>query len=70
MHLDALENAGAYGSHALTVLANAGSKTLPLLNKIPNLRFTGKGVYTNLPVGGAYPRLRRDGVVLWLRANC
>ncbi|HTX17108.1 MAG TPA: molybdopterin cofactor-binding domain-containing protein [Bacteroidota bacterium] len=54
LHLDALENSGAYGSHALTVLANAGSKTLPLLNKIPNLRFTGKGVYTNLPVGGAY----------------
>jgi len=54
LHLDALENAGGYGSHALTVLANAGSKTLPLLNKIPNLRFTGKGVYTNLPCGGAY----------------
>lgn len=53
-HLDALENAGGYGSHALTVLANAGSKTLPLLNKIQNLKFTGKGVYTNLPVGGAY----------------
>ncbi len=54
LHLDALENAGGYGSHALTVLANAGSKTLPLLNKIENLRFTGMGVYTNLPVGGAY----------------
>ena len=54
LHLDALENSGAYGSHALTVLANAGSKTLPLLNKIQNLKFTGKGVYTNLPVGGAY----------------
>ena len=54
LHLDALENSGGYGSHALTVLANAGSKTLPLLNKIKNLKFTGKGVYTNLPVGGAY----------------
>jgi CO/xanthine dehydrogenase Mo-binding subunit len=54
LHLDALENSGGYGSHALTVLANAGSKTLPLLNKIQNLKFTGKGVYTNLPVGGAY----------------
>jgi CO/xanthine dehydrogenase Mo-binding subunit len=53
-HLDALENAGAYGSHALTVLSNAGAKTLPLLNKIENQKFTGKGVYTNLPVGGAY----------------
>ncbi len=50
----ALENTGAYGAHALTVLANAGSKVLPLLNKIPNVRFTGKAVYTNLPVAGAY----------------
>lgn len=54
LHLDALENSGAYGSHALTVLSNAGSKTLPLLNKIDNLKFTGLGVYTNLPCGGAY----------------
>lgn len=54
IHLDALENAGAYGSHALTVLSNAGAKTLPLLNKIENQKFTGRGVYTNLPVGGAY----------------
>ncbi len=53
-HLDALENSGGYGPHALTVLSNSGSKTLPLLNKIENVRFTGKGVYTNLPVGGAY----------------
>ncbi len=53
-HLDCLENSGAYGSHALTVLSNAGSKTLPLLNKIENVKFTGKGVYTNLPCGGAY----------------
>ncbi len=54
LHLDALENSGAYGAHALTVLSNAGSKTLPLLNKIENVRFTGKSVYTNLPCGGAY----------------
>ena len=47
-------NTGAYGSHALTVLANAGSKVLPLLNKVPNVRFTGRAVYTNLPVAGAY----------------
>ena len=53
-HLDCVENSGAYGSHALTVLSNAGSKTLPLLNKIKNVKFTGKGVYTNLPCGGAY----------------
>ncbi len=54
IHLDALENSGGYGSHALTVLSNAGSKTLPLFNKIENVRFTGKSVYTNLPCGGAY----------------
>ncbi len=54
LEMDALMNAGAYGSHALTVLTNAGSKTLPLFNKIPNLRFRGRSVYTNLPVGGAY----------------
>ncbi len=54
LEMDALMNAGAYGSHALTVLTNTGSKTLPLLNKIPHLRFHGRSVYTNLPVGGAY----------------
>ena len=47
-------NAGAYGPHALTVLSNAGAKVLPLFNKVENLRFTGRSVYTNLPVGGAY----------------
>ena len=54
LEMDALMNAGAYGTHALTVLSNTGSKVLPLFNKIENLRFTGKSVYTNLPVGGAY----------------
>ena len=54
LELDALMNTGAYGAHGLTVLSNAGSKVLPLFNKIPNMRFTGKTVYTNLPVGGAY----------------
>lgn len=49
-----LMNAGAYGSHALTVLSNAGSKVLPLFNKIKHVEFNGKTVYTNLPVGGAY----------------
>ncbi len=54
LDMDALMNAGAYGSHALTVLANAGSKVLPLFNKIENINFVGRTVYTNLPVGGAY----------------
>jgi len=52
--MDATQNTGAYGTHSLTVLSNAGSKTLPLYNKAPHLRFTGRSVYTNLPVGGAY----------------
>ena len=47
-------NSGAYGSHALTVACNTGSKTLPLLNTVPNLRFEATSAYTNLPVGGAY----------------
>ncbi|MFH1610186.1 MAG: molybdopterin cofactor-binding domain-containing protein [Candidatus Bipolaricaulota bacterium] len=52
--MEALSNTGAYGSHALTVLSNVGSKTLPLYNKAEHLRFHGKAVYTNLPVAGAY----------------
>lgn len=54
MEVDDLMNAGAYGPHALTVLSNAGGKVLPLFNKIENLKFTGRSVYTNLPIGGAY----------------
>lgn len=54
LDMDALMNAGAYGPHALTVVAMAGGKPLPLFNKIPAMRFRGNTVYTNLPVGGAY----------------
>lgn len=54
MDMNDVMNSGAYGAHALTVLSNAGSKVLPLFNKIENLNFTGRSVYTNLPVGGAY----------------
>jgi putative selenate reductase molybdopterin-binding subunit len=52
--MEVLSNTGAYGTHGLTVLSNVGSKTLPLYNKAPHVRFTGDAVYTNLPVGGAY----------------
>ncbi|MGD2061607.1 MAG: molybdopterin-dependent oxidoreductase [Acidimicrobiia bacterium] len=52
--MEVLSNTGAYGTHSLTVLSNVGSKTLPLYNKAPHVRFTGDAVYTNLPVGGAY----------------
>lgn len=54
MDVDALMNSGAYGAHALTVLSNSGSKMLPLFNKIENVHFLGRSVYTNNPVGGAY----------------
>lgn len=53
LDLQVLMNTGAYGSHGLTVLCNTGSKTLPLYH-CPNVSFSGKTVYTNLPVGGAY----------------
>ncbi|MEW6709756.1 MAG: molybdopterin cofactor-binding domain-containing protein [Candidatus Riflebacteria bacterium] len=48
-----ISNTGAYGSHALTVLSNCGSKVLPLY-RADNIEFIGDTVYTNLPVGGAY----------------
>jgi len=51
--LDILMDTGAYGSHALTVVCNSGSKTLPLY-RWETIRFRGTSVYTNLPVGGAY----------------
>lgn len=54
LDMQVLSNTGAYGTHSLTVLSNVGSKTLPLYNKAPHVRFSGDAVYTNLPVGGAY----------------
>ncbi len=48
-----ISNTGAYGSHALTVLSNCGSKVLPLY-RADNIEFIGDTVYTNLPVAGAY----------------
>lgn len=52
MHI--LMNTGAYGSHALTVVCNSGSKVLPLYNEANAVDFRGDVVYTNKPVGGAY----------------
>ena len=54
LEMDGLLDAGAYGTHALTVLSNLGSKTLPMFNKIEHVRFHGRSVYTSLPMGGAY----------------
>jgi putative selenate reductase molybdopterin-binding subunit len=53
LKMRARTNTGAYGSHALTVVSNCGSKTLPLY-RCDNIGFVGDSVYTNLPVGGAY----------------
>jgi CO/xanthine dehydrogenase Mo-binding subunit len=53
VNLDVLSNTGAYGSHALTVACNCGSKVLPLY-RWPQVRFSADAVYTNLPVAGAY----------------
>ncbi len=54
LSLDTIMNTGAYGSHALTVVCNTGSKVLPLLNKAFNVEFRARTAYTNLPIGGAY----------------
>jgi len=52
--MNILSNTGAYGEHALTVLMVAGSKTLPLYNKVDAVGFRGDVVYTNLTPAGAY----------------
>jgi len=57
--MKALEDTGAYGEHAYTVLGAVGYKTLPLYNKAEAARFSGKAVYTNHTPGGA---LRGYGV--------
>ena len=57
--LEVLADTGAYGSHALTVQCNTGSKTLPLYKtkryqpEINNVHFKATAAYTNLPVAGA-----------------
>ena len=48
-----LSDTGAYGEHALTVFMVAGSKVLPLYNKVNAVRFYGDVVYTNHTPGGA-----------------
>jgi probable selenate reductase molybdenum-binding subunit len=53
LDMDVLMNTGAYGSHALTVACNSGSKVLPLY-PCDHVKFRARSVYTNLPVGGAY----------------
>ncbi len=51
--LHVINDTGAYGGHALTVLCNGANKALPLY-KCDNINFEGKAVYTNNPISGAY----------------
>ncbi len=51
--LDILEDCGAYGPHALTVMSVTSQKALSMY-KAPNIRVNGDGVYTNLPIAGAF----------------
>lgn len=52
--MNILSNTGAYGEHALTVLMVAGSKSLPLYNKVEAVGFRGDVVYTNTTPAGAF----------------
>ncbi len=51
--MDILENSGAYGTHALTVMSVTAQKGLSIYNALNN-RVNGDAVYTNLPIAGAY----------------
>ena len=53
IELRVLENTGAYGTHALTVMSVTGNRALSLY-RCPNLRYEARAVYTNLAVAGAY----------------
>ena len=52
--VEGLSDTGAYGDHSLTTFMVAGSKTLPLYNKVEAVRFSGDVVYTNHPCAGAF----------------
>jgi len=54
MDVDILSDTGAYGEHALTVFMVAGSKVLPMYNKVEAVRLIGNIVYTNHTSAGAY----------------
>ncbi len=53
MDLEILSNSGAYGTHGMTVAGVAGTKAMPLYPRVPNVRFEGTVVHTNLPMGAA-----------------
>jgi CO/xanthine dehydrogenase Mo-binding subunit len=51
--LKVLSNAGAYGTHAMTVMNNTCAKALPLF-RCENIKWVADAVYTNLLPGGAF----------------
>jgi putative selenate reductase molybdopterin-binding subunit len=51
--ISVLTNTGPYGTHALTVTGNTGTKPLPLY-RTRNMKFHADIVYTNLPIAGAF----------------
>jgi putative selenate reductase molybdopterin-binding subunit len=53
LEMDVLENTGAYGTHALTVMSVTGNRALSLY-RCPNVRYVARAVYTNLAVAGAF----------------
>jgi putative selenate reductase molybdopterin-binding subunit len=53
IQLKVLENTGAYGTHALTVMSVTGNRALSLY-RCPNVRYEARAVYTNLAVAGAF----------------
>jgi putative selenate reductase molybdopterin-binding subunit len=53
IEMKVLENTGAYGTHALTVMSVTGNRGLSLY-RCPNLRYEAHAVYTNLAVAGAF----------------
>ena len=53
IEMKVLENTGAYGTHALTVMSVTGNRALSLY-RCPNLRYEARAVYTNLAVAGAF----------------
>lgn len=53
IEMDILENCGAYGPHALTVMSVTAQKALSLY-RCPNIKLEANAVYTNLPIAGAY----------------
>lgn len=54
LRLELLSNTGAYGEHALDVLAVACKNTLPMYAKVRAVDYMGIQVYTNRVPGGAF----------------